>query len=69
MGASYVYRLLPRYHQKPFSGDTTMHSGLCACENFVAKRFTHNKFYILITLNIKFVVFSDFTPSKLLDNG
>jgi len=69
MEASCVYRLLPRYHQKPFSGDTTMRSGLCSSENFVAKRFTHNKFYILIMVNIKFVVFSDFTPSKSLDNG
>jgi len=46
-----------------------MRSGLCYCENFVAKRFTHNKFYILIMVNIKIVVFSDFTPSKSLDNG
>ena len=69
MEASCVYRLLPRYHQKPFSGDTTMRSGLCSSENFVAKRFTHNKFYILIMVNIKFVAFSDFTPSKSLDNG
>jgi len=46
-----------------------MRRGLCSCENFVAKRFTHNKFYILIMVNIKLVVFLDFTPSKSLDNG
>jgi hypothetical protein len=69
MEASCVYRLLPHCHQKPFSGDATMRSGLHSCENFVAKRFTHNKFYIMIMVNIKVVVFSDFTPSKSLDNG
>lgn len=69
MEASCVRRLLQRYHQKPFSGDTTMCSGLCSCENFAVKRFTHNKFYILVMVNINFVVFSEFTPSESLDNG
>lgn len=69
MESSCTCRLLPLYHQKPFSWDTTMRRGLCSCENFVAKRFTHNKFYILIMVNIKLVVFLDFTPSKSLDNG
>jgi hypothetical protein len=69
MEAPCLYNLLPWYRQTPFSGDTKMRSGLCSCENFATKRFTDNKFYILITVNIKIVVVSDFTTPKSLDNG